>query len=109
MPKLIGGFVLVESKHSEKTLAYMRDYARKHRLPLNGTTMVVEKRPRPDNCEVCGCTPKRLDYHHWDDNHPELGIWVCKTCHDMCEGIEKGLDKRYLIVKQSILDLQVIE
>jgi mannosyltransferase OCH1-like enzyme len=33
----------------------------------------------------------RLYYHHWDDNHPEFGIWVCMPCHSIVEAIEKNL------------------
>ncbi len=89
-----------------------RDYMRKYRIGnANGDHKNVKnKRPYPvdECCEICKREKHlRLGYHHWDDNHPELGIWACKPCHDMCGGIEKGLDIKYKTIKQSIINTQV--
>jgi len=87
----------------EENRNYRRNYARQHFMSVNGRILSVDKRPRPDDiCEVCGKTVKRLDYHHWDDGNPKLGVWVCKCCHDMAECIDRGLDRVYVELKESI-------
>lgn len=100
---LIGGFVLIEDTESVKhRKLYNKEYNRKYRMYINGKCIPVEKRPRPNNCEICKKVPQRLDYHHWDDTHPEVGLWLCKMCHDMAEQVDKGLDSIYRELKCSI-------
>ena len=84
-------------------LDYKKDYARKNILVINGKVTKVNKRSRPNNCEVCGKAVKRLNYHHWDDEKPEYGIWVCLPCHHMVEGIDRGLHGKYLSLRKHIL------
>ena len=70
----------------------------------------VKKRPRPDNCEFCGdyypLGQKKLSWHHWDNNHLELGLWLCWECHKFADSIERGLDeshiKKYLELKTKV-------
>jgi len=31
-----------------------------------------------------------------------MGIWVCYSCHDIAEGVEAGLDERYLQLTDKI-------
>jgi hypothetical protein len=31
---------------------------------------------------------KRLEYHHWDDSRPSMGIWMCYQCHRLAERID---------------------
>lgn len=67
----------------------------------------VKKRPLPDSCELCNkISSPKLQWHHWDDNHPELGIWVCSSCHYFTEGLEAGLTmvhvEKYLKLKSDI-------
>jgi len=83
---------------------YYREYARKYLIKINGKSVRVNKRPRPDNaCEICGKTVrKRLHYHHWDDEHPEYGIWVCGSCHHLCWFVENSLHTKYLELKRMI-------
>jgi len=64
----------------------------------------VNKRPRPETCELCGRVPGRLHYHHWNDAKPEQGIWVCIPCHQRVEYYEKGMIDAYLKLKQTIID-----
>jgi len=93
-------------RHPEYHSSYSRDYARKFMLEVAGKRIWVEKRPRPDNiCELCGGEHRMLHYHHWDDKHPEKGLWVCRLCHWICEAVEAGRDiagikKEYLAFKQ---------
>lgn len=82
---------------------YRKEYARKNLLFINGKQIRVNKRTRPNNiCEICGRTVKRLDYHHWNDDKPEYGIWLCLTCHAMVECIDKGLGNKYTELRNSI-------
>lgn len=52
----------------------------------------VKKRDYPGACELCGKKPRFPGWHHWDDNHPKFGIWVCHTCHQWAEGVDRGLE-----------------
>lgn len=87
---------------------YLKDYRRKHYIC--GIAGRVDKRARPDNiCEVCGGKCGRLNYHHWDDSNPKLGVWVCRRCHSVVGSIDDGdmevWMKRYLDLKKVIFHL----
>ena len=76
---------------------------------INGKTSsykVDNKRPRPDNCELCNKAPLKLQWHHWNDKDLSKGIWVCFRCHMFCEAIEKGLGAehvlKYLFLKEEV-------
>lgn len=83
-------------------------YATRVRTHINGVQhrTQVEKRPRPDHCEICGGSAKRhetkLDWHHWDDSHLEWGIWVCNRCHIGAGFVERGYDEKYKELKGKI-------
>jgi len=64
----------------------------------------LNKRPYAGYCELCGKKQDmRLAYHHWNDNKPAMGIWMCNPCHWFVEGIERGLQlKKYLDLKEKI-------
>lgn len=88
----------------ERTRDYKKDYFRKYRVVVNGKSIMVNKRPRPDNvCELCSRTSSILPYHHWDDDNPHRGVWICPSCHKACEFIEQGLHTKYLELKQAII------
>ena len=88
---------------NEKTRDYKKDYRRKHIVMVNGKSIRVDKRPRPDDiCELCDRVVVFLHYHHWDDDNPHRGIWVCHSCHKSCEFIEKGLHTEYLRLRADI-------
>lgn len=80
-----------------------KEYNRQHSLTINGKRVRLNKRPRPNACEVCGIVVDRLDYHHWDDEHPCLGLWLCLSCHKMAERIDKGLHITYLREKHGMV------
>jgi len=67
----------------------------------------VKKRPKPNICELCEEPPRgkraRLHWHHWDDEHPEYGLWLCLRCHNGAGFIEKGLLERYLSLKEEVV------
>ncbi|MBA7648823.1 hypothetical protein ES703_56613 [subsurface metagenome] len=60
----------------------------------------ARKRPRPAACELCNTPRDRLNWHHWDDDHLEWGLWLCQPCHMFAEGVDRGLEvSRYLELK----------
>lgn len=94
-------------KNIEKIRKVNLEYSRQHRLGCNGGKYYngLNKRQRPDDiCEVCNRKVHKLDYHHWDDSNLNVGIWVCPSCHRMCEQIDKGFDSAYKIKRQQITE-----
>ena len=79
----------------------------------NGKFYRVNKRFRPNKCEICNKEKNRLDYHHWDNDFPALGLWLCTRCHRSAEGfvhgfsIEKYLELKIKITKQFMLDKNI--
>jgi len=65
---------------------------RKHRLRTKkGNIYALNKRDYTGYCELCGLSPKRLEYHHWDNKNPSKGIWVVHWTHQLCELIDRGI------------------
>lgn len=48
----------------------------------------LSKRPHSVTCELCGKSPKKTDYHHWDNSNPNLGMWLCQRCHWFANWLE---------------------
>ena len=79
--------------------------ARRRQALLAGKWKGLHKRPYTNACELCGSELTRLGYHHWDDNEPSLGIWLCAGCHKYAEGFDKALgDKPLLEVYAKLKD-----
>lgn len=58
---------------------------------------IKRDRPKDELCELYGFKPKRLNYHHYDDNDLLKGMWVCGECHWAVEKFEKeNFFKRYV-------------
>ena len=91
----------MKNYHSDpKRKEKVRDSHRAHYLRVRGKVIRVNKRARPDDiCELCSLHTRRLDYHHWDDDHPEQGLWLCMRCHYGAEFVEQGRVKLYLKLK----------
>ena len=56
-------------------------------------------------CEVCGraiLDGEHKSYHHWDNELPAMGIWVCYKCHKIIEGVDEGISELYLKKKAEI-------
>jgi len=80
-----------------------KDYHRHNVLIINGKYRKVRKRDWTGYCEICGkVVEKRLHYHHWDDDNPQWGIWVCQRCHIGCEFMEHGFGGKYTELKVAI-------
>jgi len=74
-----------ELKYPEKRRAYVRA----NRLCLNGKQITIRKRLFAGVCELCGNEiKKRPKWHHWDDEHPEKGMWICDRCHWLADAVE---------------------
>lgn len=75
-----------------KRLKRTRDYSRRTVL-VTGTTKEnsvvltgLNKRPYPGVCEMCGFPKEKgLHYHHWDEDNPSIGLWLCPRCHRLVE------------------------
>jgi len=83
-----------------------KDYARANYIgysnPAKRRYIKVEnKRPYSSNCELCGKKTKTV-YHHWDDKDYSKGLWLCLRCHNVAEGVEQGVDQKYLDLKKKI-------
>lgn len=65
----------------------------------------IYKRDYPYTCEMCkrGHTG-RLYYHHWDDEQPHIGMWLCHYHHIIAEALDKepGLAERYIAMKTAV-------
>jgi len=63
--------------HREERLAYA-----KMLIKHNGKVILknVNKPPKPILCTLCG-RKSYLVYHHWQDDTPEIGLWICNACH----------------------------
>ena len=77
---------------------------RQTRLEVNGKKITIKKRIYPNFCELCGKEqPKKLNYHHWDDNNPHFGMWICVRCHTFAEKLEEGIKpEAYFALKEKI-------
>jgi len=91
-------------RNKDKFRMCSKNYQRKHRLMVSGKSVSVNKRPRPnDICELCGRIATKLNYHHWNDSKPILGMWLCGNCHFFAGGVEKGGNiNNYLKLKGAI-------
>ncbi len=75
--------------YPEKKSTSMRKYS-EHSATVtvvDGKKTIVRnlsKRPRPDRCELCGDRPAK-SYHHWDEDDPSVGLWLCFRCHMAAE------------------------
>jgi len=69
--------------HREKRLAYAKAHPQSHRvIKHNGKVILrnVDKPPKPMLCTLCA-RKSYLTYHHWQDDVPEVGLWICNGCH----------------------------
>lgn len=85
---------------------YMRGWHRRRTVLLkNKSEVLVGNKPvypATGECTLCGGI-HRLYYHHWSDEHPEWGIWLCLLCHTLAEKTDKDLDKKYRELKNQFV------
>ena len=93
----------IEKLHRERDLDEEKRVRRLTQLNSSGKVFRhILKRPRPDNCEICHKQRNRLEWHHWDDNKVELGMWLCIRCHSGAEFLEQGRVNEYLKLKEGL-------
>jgi hypothetical protein len=87
----------------------LKEYYRKHIIITtneNGEKIRIKtnKRPRLENCELCGWVRNILVYHHWDDKNPHFGMWLCGVCHKVVEIFEckTNIIEEYIQLKKQI-------
>ena len=71
--------------HREERIAYAKlhpRYSSNTVIKHNGKTILknVHKPPKPFLCTLC-CRRSYLTYHHWQDDKPDIGLWICNRCH----------------------------
>lgn len=92
-----------EERNAAKSPQALRMYFREHpEIHWGGNS----DRPRPESCELCGASPKKLVHHHWDDSNPKKGIWVCNRCHLVVEYYDKIVAGELSEVIESYLKLK---
>ena len=83
---------------------YSRNWHRKNTLHTGDKTIKVMKRTHPGKCELCGNSNIRLQYHHWLEKQPGIGMWICNPCHIFAERYEKGYLPEYLEFKRRLIN-----
>ena len=73
--------------HKDERIAYQKEYKRKHVIRYGNKSKRksiygLNKPSYPENgcCPQCG-RKALLGFHHWDDNNPNNGQWLCTSCH----------------------------
>ena len=81
-------------KWKKENREHVISYSLNNMLVINGKATLVRKRPFNGICELCGLEIKsRPHWHHWDDKHPEQGMWVHNSrCHRLCEAVDDDPD-----------------
>ena len=91
------------AKETKASIAYRVRWNRQHSLSTtNGRVWGLRKRERPNNCELCDRQTQSLDYHHWDDNNFNNGLWFCNWCHGFADRYDKGLLGKYLTLRKQV-------
>jgi ribosomal protein S27AE len=62
------------------------------------------KRPLSGKCTLCGEKRLLLYFHHWDDNNPSDGRWVCGRCHGAIHYFTRRMKKGDVAVYKCCLD-----
>ena len=88
-----------------RTRSRQHMYNKKPRKRHTGIHSKIEftKPSKPIICPLCDSIPSQLYWHHWDNNHPELGMWLCPYCNIIVELEEKGLVEKYKKLKEEII------
>jgi len=66
-------------------------------------TRYKDRPDKPDECPLCGDTSGRFYWHHWDDGHPKVGMWICPHCNLMVELEDRGLVEKYRDLRSKYL------
>ncbi len=90
---------------------HARNWKRKNILGTtdeNGNVLKIRciKREYTNKCELCGKVYEPIPYHHWDDENPQWGLWLCYACHRFVEAFEKGYNdndlNKYIELKRMV-------
>lgn len=95
-------------KESPSYKTWKKNYSRNHALIIEGKYFTINKREFQGFCELCKEEiQSHPQWHHWNDNYPEMGMWLCLKCHDLAEIYEQYHSrqseiKEYLLLKERI-------
>ena len=100
-------YLPIWSRLNPKLASRRRDKLRTTRVgtTINGVRRQykVNKRPRPDFCELCEWPISQvLHWHHWDDQHLEWGLWLCGACHSWVGRADRGYYERYINLRMAM-------
>ena len=72
-----------EERNRDRSRRYKRQYVRMHYVERSdGTLIRLDKKPYLGICELCGDRYEtNMVYHHWNDESPDDGMWICRRCH----------------------------
>jgi len=82
-------------KHRDDRIVYSKEYRQKSCVISKGQGKYIRgviKAPYPidKKCGFCKrASYQGLHWHHWDDDHPQDGFWVCVSCHAHIEALLK--------------------
>lgn len=77
---------LFYAKNKERICEYQKQYKKSNPL-VKSAYQEYEKAlrngvlQRPDICQICDQSGKKIDGHHHDYEKPLEVIWICKSCH----------------------------
>lgn len=80
-------FLKYYEDHKEERITYSKQHRRLHRVCGKGNNPQIYGVNKPlypidERCEYCHRVSfKSLHWHHWSDDVPEDGFWVCQGCH----------------------------
>ena len=59
---------------------------------------------KPPVCPLCENTKNKILYwHHWDDNQPMKGMWLCPHCNAIVELEDRKLVQKYIGLKAAVI------
>ena len=100
----------------EQSIERSKNYHRTHRETVranqrrtslctrdsDGNQIVIQglnKRAYTGFCELCKAKGLKLNYHHWDNENYNKGVWLCYRCHILSEMVESSLNIQELVDK----------
>jgi hypothetical protein len=81
-----------------------KEWARKFLIGSKHKPILAIKRTRPNNCELCEQNRRRLYYHHWQEDNPSIGLWLCNMCHSFAEIYDKKMSPKYRHLKIEVIE-----
>jgi SOS-response transcriptional repressor LexA len=75
--KVARGFIIPKKGHVIEKIK--RSFDRKRKNKIGAITRKLKNKPK--KCYICGCSNKRIIFHHPDYSKAKITIPLCDTCH----------------------------